>query len=218
MDNIVIAAAKGRLAEEGIRLLELSGIRFPEYSKKSRKLVFKSEDGNIEMVLVKPGDVPVYVERGTCDIGIVGKDVLVESRANLYEILDLGFGKCKMITAATRDIPLNRGKKLRVATKYPNMAKDYFNKKGEMIDIIKLNGSVELAPVMGLSDIIVDIVETGKTLKENGLYIVDTICNLSARLVVNKVSFKTKTEIIEKIVKSIQSIMGEESEVKIENS
>lgn len=218
MDNIVIAAAKGRLAEEGIRLLELSGIRFPEYIKKSRKLVFKSEDGNIEMVLVKPGDVPVYVERGTCDIGIVGKDVLAESRANLYEILDLGFGKCKMITAATRDISLNRGKKLRVATKYPNMAKDYFNKKGEMIDIIKLNGSVELAPVMGLSDVIVDIVETGKTLKENGLHIVDTICDISARLVVNKVSFKTKTETIEKIVKSIQSIMGEESEVNIENS
>ncbi|MFA6940903.1 MAG: ATP phosphoribosyltransferase [Clostridiaceae bacterium] len=218
MDNIVIAAAKGRLAEEGIRLLELSGIRFPDYSKKSRKLVFLSEDENIKMVMVKPGDVPVYVERGTCDIGIVGKDVLVESRANLYEILDLGFGKCKMITAATRDISLNRGKKLRVATKYPNMAKDYFNNKGEMIDIIKLNGSVELAPVMGLSDIIVDIVETGKTLKENGLHIVDTICDLSARLVVNKVSFKTKTETIEKIVKSIQSIMGEESEVNIENS
>lgn len=217
MDKIVIAAAKGRLAEEGLRLLHLSGINFPDYSKKSRKLVFTSDDGNIELVMVKPGDVPVYVERGTCDIGIVGKDVLVESRANLYEILDLSFGKCRMITAAAGDISLNRGKKLRVATKYPNMAKDYFNSKGEMIDIIKLNGSVELAPVMGLSDIIVDIVETGKTLKENGLHIVDTICDLSARLVVNKVSFKTKTETIEKIVESIEAILGKERETNIEN-
>ena len=142
----------------------------------------------------------------------------MENRANLYEILDLGFGKCRMITAATKDISLNRGKKLRVATKYPKMAKDYFNSKGEMIDIIKLNGSVELAPVMGLSDIIVDIVETGKTLKENGLYIVDTICDLSARLVVNKVSFKTKTETIEKIVKSVEAILGKEREINIENN
>lgn len=217
MDNIKIAAAKGRLAEEGIKLLEASGISFPDYSKKSRKLVFKSQDGNVQLVLVKPGDVPVYVERGTCDIGIVGKDVLMESKANVYEILDLGFGKCKMMTATTKDVEIVRGKKLKVGTKYPNITKEYFNKKGESIEIIKLNGSVELAPVLGLSDIIVDIVESGKTLKENGLHVVDEICLLSARLVVNKVSFKTKTTYIEKIIKDIEVNLGGE-EAKINES
>lgn len=207
MDTVKIALAKGRLADDAVVLLEKIGINFKDYSKKSRKLIFKDDSERIKLVFVKSSDIPVYVEKGAVDIGIVGKDVLMENEADVYEILNLNIGKCKMCVAGFQNYEMNHSRKLIIASKYPNIAKNYFNKKGVFNEVIKLNGSVELAPILSLSHVIVDIVETGTTLKENGLVILDEINDISARLVVNKVSLKTKNEEIEKLISGLERIV-----------
>ncbi len=209
LDFVNIALGKGRIAKKSIELLEKIGITFEDYSDESRKLIFENKKDKVRLVFVKAVDVPVYVERGAADIGVVGKDTLLEENKDLYEILDLNFGKCKFSVAAPNGYKYTGGNKLKVATKYPNVAKMHFSKKGEDIDIIKLNGSVELAPLVGLSDVIVDIVETGTTLKENGLVVIEDICPVSARMVVNKASFKVKNEKIEEIIDKTRILIKE---------
>lgn len=211
---ITIALAKGRLADKAIELLEQIGIDCSEVKEPSRKLILYSKDKNVRFIMVKPSDVPTYVEHGVADMGIAGKDTLLEEGKSLYEMLDLKFGKCRIAVAGfpeKRDLWITHAH-TRVATKYPNIARNYFSQRGETIEIIKLNGSVELGPLIGLSDIIVDIVESGKTLEENGLEILEEICTVSARLVVNRVSLKTKHSEIKRIIDGIQGIL-EESKV-----
>lgn len=208
MEYINIALAKGRLAEKTFELFDRMGIIFDDYYPGSRKLIFTSQRDGIKVVFVKAGDVPIYVEKGAADMGVAGKDTIMESDSNLYEIMDLGFGKCKFSVAAPDGYEYRTGRKLRVATKYPNVAKSYYKQKGEPIEIIKLTGSVELAPLMGLSDVIVDIVESGKTLKENGLSVIEDICDISARLIINKVSFKTKSQGVEKIIRDLKCLLN----------
>lgn len=207
MRYITFALAKGRLANLTIDLLESVGITCPEIKSKTRKLIFTNEDLKLKFILVKPSDVPTYVEYGAADIGVVGKDTLLEENRNLYEVLDLGFGKCKMVVAGPREY-LGKTEQLndkRVATKYPQIAKKYFNlDKRETIEVIKLNGSVELAPLVGLAEVIVDIVESGKTLQENGLVVLEEIADLSARLIVNKVSLKMEAERIREIITKVR--------------
>ena len=206
MDYINIAISKGRLTNKAFDILTSLEIYFEDYHPESRKLIFTSEQKRVRVVSVKADDVPIYVEQGAADLGISGKDVLMESGADVYELMDLGFGKCQFVVAARKDSMNFGDKKLKVATKYPNAAKKFFNDKGIPIEIIKLNGSVELAPLMGLSDVIVDIVETGKTLKENGLIILEEISKVSARLIINKVSLKTKAQQINEIVRGLERI------------
>ncbi|QEK11910.1 ATP phosphoribosyltransferase [Crassaminicella thermophila] len=215
MDYVNIALGKGRLADKTFELLKEIDVKFEDYYPKSRKLIFVNNKKKVRIIFVKSSDVPIYVEQGAADIGIVGKDTLLESEANVYEIMDLGFGKCKFAVAAPKDFQLELHRKLKVATKYPKVSRNYFNNKGEPIEIIKLNGSVELAPIIGLSDVIVDIVETGKTLKENGLVITEEICQVSARLIVNKVSFKTKSEKIHEIIRGFQCCIRKNEKKKI---
>ncbi|KMT22594.1 ATP phosphoribosyltransferase [Clostridium cylindrosporum] len=210
MDYINIALGKGRIAKKSIELLEKIGITFDDYSDDSRKLIFENKKDKVRLVFVKATDVPVYVERGAADIGVVGKDTLLEENRELYEILDLNFGKCKFSVAAPTGYSYGKSGKLKVATKYPHVAKMHFSKKGEDIDIIKLNGSVELAPLVGLSDVIVDIVETGTTLKENGLVVIEDICSISAKMVVNRASFKVKNEKIEEIIEKTRALVKED--------
>lgn len=211
MKYLTIALAKGRLADLAIEIFEKIGLNCSEMKDKSRKLIFKDEENKISFMLVKASDVPVYVEYGAADLGVVGKDTLLEEGRNLYEVLDLGFGKCKMAVAAKKDLPphsLSNRNLIRVASKYPNIARDYFQSiKGQNVEIIKLSGSVELAPLVGLSEVIVDIVESGKTLKENGLEVIEEICQISARLVVNRVSMKLERERILNTVNKIRSII-----------
>jgi ATP phosphoribosyltransferase len=211
MKYITIALAKGRLAFEALSLLEKIGITCDEIKDKtSRKLIFVNEELKLKFFLAKANDVPTYVEYGAADIGVAGKDTLLEEGRKMYEVLDLGIGKCKMCVAgpsASKSL-LHHGGLIRVATKYPNIAKDYFyNKKHQTVEIIKLNGSIELAPIVGLSEVIVDIVETGSTLRENGLVILEEICNISARMVVNEVSMKMEHERISKIIKDLKQIL-----------
>ena len=207
MRYLTIALAKGRLASKAMDMFEQIGISCEEMKdKNSRKLIFVNEDLGIRFFLAKANDVPTYVEYGAADIGIVGKDTLLESGADLYETLDLNFGACKMAVAGLPEMKekLNGMNQMRVATKYPNIARNYFEfKKGQTIEIIKLNGSVELAPLVGLSEVIVDIVESGKTLKENGLVVLEDVCPISARLVINRVSMKIERE---RIMETIQMI------------
>ncbi|QCX34559.1 ATP phosphoribosyltransferase [Caloramator sp. E03] len=198
MDYLSIALAKGRIANKAINILKDCGINFTDYEN-SRKLIFEDKSSKTRIILVKADDVPIYVESGVADVGIVGKDTILESDSNVYEIMDLGFGRCNFVVAALKDFCYRKGKKLKVATKYPKVAREYFIKKKEPVDIIKLNGSVELAPIVGISDVIVDIVETGTTLKENGLVVLEEICPISARLISNKVSFKNKSEDIKNL-------------------
>ncbi|MDK2919664.1 MAG: phosphoribosyltransferase [Candidatus Petromonas sp.] len=207
MESVKIALAKGRLAEDAVKMLESIGIKFKDYSPKSRKLIFVDDSEKIKLVFVKSADVPVYVEKGAVDMGVVGKDILMENKADVYEILNLNMGKCKMCVAGFNEYEFNTNKKLIVGTKYPNTAKNYFNKKGILSEVIKLGGSVELAPILGLSDVIVDIVETGRTLKENGLVVLEEMYDISARLIVNKVSLKTKSQNIERIIEGLESIV-----------
>lgn len=205
---INIALAKGRLADEGYKVFKALGYSVPAMEKKSRKLIFESPEKGLRFILVKPADVPTYVEKGAADLGIVGKDTLLEKERNLYELLDLGFGKCKFSVAGLKGKENTRYPgPLRVATKYPKVAKDYFLQRGVAIDIIELQGSVELAPIIGLSDVIVDIVETGNTLVENGLEVYEDITPLSARLIANKVSFKTKNGVMETLIEGIQGYL-----------
>lgn len=204
MEYIDMAVAKGRLVESTLELFAQMGLTFPTYSKDSRKLFFINEEWQVRMVLVKSADVPTYVERGAVDLGIVGKDMLLESGAQIYELVDLGFGVCKMVVAS-KDTAYQRKPKPIVATKYPKIAQAYFREKDRPIETITLHGSVELAPLAGLSDCIVDIVETGTTLRENGLCITEEIASLSARLVVNRASFKTKYHRLSSLINRIQA-------------
>jgi ATP phosphoribosyltransferase len=209
MRYLTFALAKGRLAKKAMSLLEEIGISCDEMKSDTRKLIFTNEELKLKFFLAKASDVPTYVEYGAADIGIVGKDTILEEKKNLYEVVDLGFGKCNMVVAGPKSAAesLKYNNSIRVATKYPNIAKDYFyNKKNQKIEIIKLNGSIELAPIVGLSEVIVDIVETGTTLKENGLVVLETICPLSARMVVNRVSMKMENERINKIVDGLRSL------------
>lgn len=206
-DYIIFALPKGRLATETMEIFEKIGITCDELKGKTRKLIFTNEEIKMKFFLSKAVDVPTYVEEGVCDIGVAGYDTLLEEKRDLYEVLDLGLGKCKVVVAGfpkSKDL-LNSNNKIRVATKYTNIAKKYFNEKGQAVEIIKLNGSVELGPIVELSDVIVDIVETGNTLKENGLVVLEEICDISARVVVNKVSMKLHNEKIIKIINKLKS-------------
>lgn len=209
-EYITVALAKGRLAELSIDIFQRMGYDCAEVkSKTTRKLIFTDEKNKTKFILVKASDVPTYVEYGAADIGIVGKDTLLESNKNLYEVLDLGFGACKMAVAGPPSAreSLKGSNIMRVASKYPNIAREYFHKvKGQTVEIIKLNGSVELGPLVGLSDVIVDIVESGKTLQENGLEVLEDICRLSARLVVNRVSMKLQKD---RILEIMDKMKGE---------
>ena len=197
-----IALAKGRIAKTVIKRLAEGGFRFPEYSDESRKLIFTDEENRIRVTLVKSPDVTVYVQRGAADAGIVGKDVLMEDgEDDVYEVLDLGIGKCRMAVSGIKGHQDVMNKRiLTVASKYPKIARKYFAYRFQPIDIIKLNGSVELAPLVGLSDVIVDIVETGTTLRENGMEVFDYFMDFSARLICNKVSYKMKQKEIQQFM------------------
>jgi len=210
MRYITIALAKGRLAEITIDLLEKAGLCVDEVREKSRKLIFTDEENKFKFILVKASDVPTYVEYGAADIGVVGYDTLLQEKRDLYEVLDLGFGKCKMIVAGPEKMKdkLSTVNHMRVASKYTEIAKDYYHHvKKQSVEIIKLNGSVELAPLVGLSEVIVDIVESGKTLKENGLVVLEEICDLSARFVVNRVSMKMEKERIMALAQKLNSLL-----------
>jgi ATP phosphoribosyltransferase len=209
MKPINIALPKGRLGEKVQEMLSLSGFTFPEIKKNDRRLIFESTDGLLRYFWVKPSDVPIYVERGAADIGIAGKDILLEYTPDVYELLDLGIGKCRMAVAAKVGFRDFGEKTLRVATKFPNIARAHYEKKGRDIDIIKLNGSIELAPILELSDVIVDIVETGTTLKENNLEPIETVEPISARLIANKSSYKFLNEQINKVYNSLKEQCGE---------
>lgn len=205
---LIFALGKGRLANKTMHLLEEIGITCEEMKDKdSRKLIFVNEELKLKFFLAKGPDVPTYVEYGAADIGVVGKDTILEENRRVYEVLDLGYGKCRMCVCGPRSAEdlLKHHEMIRVATKYPNIAKDYFyNKKHQTVDIIKLNGSVELGPIVKLSDVIVDIVETGSTLKENGLEVLEEICPLSARMIVNQVSMQMEPERIKKLIADIR--------------
>lgn len=196
---INVALPKGRLGEKVYQMFEKAGYECPSIKENTRKLIFENEEKGVRYFWVKPSDVSIYVERGAADIGVCGKDILLEYEPDVYEMLDLKMGKCHMAVAGKKDYFENSDKTLRVATKFPNIAKKYYASKCRDIDIIKLNGSIEIAPILGLSDVIVDIVETGTTLKENDLVVLERIIPISARVIVNKASFKFKTEEIENI-------------------
>lgn len=208
---LVFALCKGRLAFKTLEMLEQIGITCEEMKDKdTRKLVFVNEELKLKFFLAKGPDVPTYVEYGAADIGVVGSDIILEENRRVYEVLDLGFGKCRMCVCgpeSAREL-LKHRERIRVATKYPTIAKDYFfNKKSQTVDIIKLNGSVELGPIVGLSDVIVDIVETGGTLRENGLDVLEEICPLSARVIVNQVSMRMQNERISAIIDKLRQVV-----------
>ena len=204
-----IALPKGRLGDQVYELLASVGYDCKSIYDENRKLVFENPQTGVRYLLVKPSDVAIYVEHHAADVGIVGKDILMESNPDVYELLDLGLGKCRMCVcgpAQAREL-LKHHERIRVASKYPNIAKDYFfNKKHQTVDIIKLNGSVELGPIVGLSDVIVDIVETGSTLRENGLEVLEEICPLSARMIVNQVSMQMETERIRSLIQKLKPL------------
>ena len=204
-----IALPKGRLGEKVYDMFEKAGYECPSIKENSRKLIFENKEKGIRYFWVKPSDVAIYVERGAADIGVAGKDILLEYTPDVYEILDLNIGKCSMAVAGKKDFVDDRNKTLKVATKFTNIAKKYYATLGRDIDIIHLNGSIEIAPILGLSDVIVDIVETGTTLKENDLQVIEKFEPISARLIANKSGFKFKTEIIEEIAEKIREQVRE---------
>ncbi len=195
-----IALPKGRLGEKAYAALERAGFECPSIRETNRKLIFENEDAGVRYFWVKPSDVAIYVERGAADVGIVGKDILLEYEPDVYELMDLHMGVCRMAVAAKAGFRDDTRSALRVATKFTNIAGQHYRSKGRDIDIIHLNGSIELAPILGLSDVIVDIVETGATLRENNLTVVETIVPISARLIANKAGYKFKTDLINKVV------------------
>lgn len=199
-----IALPKGRLGEKVYGMLERAGYGCPAIKENGRRLIFESPDGSVRYFWVKPSDVSIYVERGAADIGIAGKDILLEYSPSVYELLDLNIGKCRMAVAAPKGFYDDRTRTLKVATKFPNVAKRYYAALSRDIDIIKLNGSIEIAPLLSLSDVIVDIVETGTTLRENDLEVRETVFPISARLIANKASFKFKTGEIEELVSNMR--------------
>ena len=209
MRYLTFALGKGRLANQTLELFEKIGITCEEMKdKNSRKLIFNNEELKLRFFLAKGPDVPIYVEYGAADIGVVGKDTILEEGRKVHEVLDLGYGKCKMCVCGYKDAAplLQHHELIRVATKYPNIAKDYFyNKKHQTVEIIKLNGSIELAPIVGLSEVIVDIVETGSTLRENGLEVLEEVCPLSARMIVNPVSMRMESERIKNLLMKLRT-------------
>jgi len=198
-----VALPKGRLGERVYSMFEKAGFECPAIKENNRKLIFENKEKNVRYFWVKPSDVAIYVERGAADIGVAGKDILLEYSPDVYELLDLDTGKCKMAVAAKKDFRDNPEKTLRVATKFINITKNYYASKGRDIDIIHLNGSIEIAPILDLSDVIVDIVETGTTLKENNLEVIESIVPISARVIANKSGFKFKSELIEPLIQSL---------------
>ena len=204
---INIALPKGRLGEKVYGMFETAGFECPSIKEPGRKLIFENEEVGVRYFWVKPSDVAIYVERGAADIGIAGKDILLEYKPDVYELLDLGIGKCRMAVAAKKNFRDDTEKTLRVATKFTNIAREYYAGKCRDIDIIHLNGSIELAPILGLSDVIVDIVETGTTLLENDLEPIETIVPISARVIANKANFKFKSEKIEEMIKGLSSVL-----------
>lgn len=216
MRYLTIALTKGRLAKQTMKLLEQIGISCEEMNDPStRKLIFTDEARRLRFFLSKGPDVPTYVEYGAADIGVVGEDTIMEEDRKIYEVLDLGFGKCRMCVAGPESAGklLNGQQQIRVATKYPKIARDYFNEtKNQTVEIIKLNGSIELAPIVGLSEVIVDIVETGSTLKSNGLKVLEEVCPLSARVVVNPVSMRMENERITALLRDMNEVLTREQE------
>lgn len=214
MQPLTIALAKGRLADKTVDVLERCEIRCAPLREETRKLVLYDADNRYRFIFVKPSDVPTYIERGVADLGVVGKDTLLEEGKDIYEMLDLKFGACKMCVAGFLEkkdsITQNN---LRVASKYVHIAKEFYAAKGMDVDIVKLTGSVELGPIVGLTDVIVDIVESGKTLEANGLFVLEEICKLSARLAVNKVSLKTRKDEILLLIEKIKQVIDKEKSV-----
>ncbi len=204
-----VALPKGRLGEKVYDMFEKAGFECPSIKENNRKLIFENPEKGVRYFWVKPSDVAIYVERGAADIGVAGKDILLEYEPDVYELLNLNIGKCRMAVAAKKDFYDNTQKTLRVATKFANITKNFYGEKGRDIDIIHLNGSIEIAPILDLSDVIVDIVETGTTLKENNLEVIETIVPISARLISNKASFKFKNDKIEEILKSMTAMTEE---------
>ncbi len=200
-----VALPKGRLGEKVYAMFEKAGFECPSIKEQNRKLIFENEQAGVRYFWVKPSDVPIYVERGVADIGVAGKDILLEYSPDVYEILDLNMGKCRMCVAAKKGFRYSNQRTLKVATKFANIAQGYYSSVGRDIDIIHLNGSIEIAPILGLSDVIVDIVETGTTIKENDLEVIETVVPISARLIANKTSFKFKSEEIEKVKRELSS-------------
>lgn len=208
-DYINIALPKGRLGEKVYALFESIGYGCPDLLDGGRKLIFENPENKVRYFWAKPSDVAIYVERGAADIGVVGKDILLEYSPDVYELCDLGFGKCKMCVAGKGGMRIPTDRTIRVATKFSNIAWNYYSKQSRDIDIIKLNGSIEIAPLLDLSDVIVDIVETGATLRENGLVVYETICDISARLVANKAAYKFKSESINRLLASTAQFISE---------
>jgi ATP phosphoribosyltransferase len=216
MRYLTFALTKGRLADKTLSLLERVGVTCGEMrDKDSRRLIFVNEEQKLRFFLAKGPDVPTYVEYGAADIGIVGKDTIMEENRKIFEVLDLGFGKCRMCVCGPESARqyLQHNQLIRVATKYPNIAKDYFyNRKNQTVELIKLNGSIELAPIVGLSEVIVDIVETGSTLRENGLSVLEEVCPLSARMVVNPVSMRMDNDRITGLIQALRRCLTNESQ------
>ncbi|WP_339182948.1 ATP phosphoribosyltransferase [Oceanobacillus sp. FSL W7-1293] len=211
MQPVTIALAKGRPAKQSIDLLEAAGIHFEGFHEKTRKLVFFNKDKTLRLIFLKGMDVPIYVEKGAADIGIVGRDNIIETEADVYEILDLGIGKCKFSVAGKKGVSLPENQSLTIGTKYPNIAKNFFDKRNQTIETVHLNGSVELAPLIGLADYIVDIVETGNTLHENGLEILADIETISTKFIVNKASFVTRSKEIQDVLKKLEQVVSEKN-------
>ncbi len=208
-DMLNIALPKGRLGEKVYSMLEKAGFECPSIREGGRKLIFENPETGVRYFWVKPSDVAIYVERGAADVGVAGKDILLEYEPDVYELFDLDTGKCRMAVAARRGFRDNKDRTLRVATKFANIAKRYYAEQGRDIDIIHLNGSIEIAPILGLSDVIVDIVETGTTLKENDLEVFETVVPISARLIANKSAFKFKGRQIERLLQGLEAELKE---------
>ena len=208
MKMLNVALPKGRLGEKVYAMFEKAGFECPSIKENNRKLIFENEECGVRYFWVKPSDVAIYVERGAADIGVCGKDILLEYSPDVYELYDLDIGKCRMAVAAKKDFVDDTRNTLRVATKFTNIAKNYYDSLGRDIDIIHLNGSIEIAPILGLSDVIVDIVETGTTLKENDLEVVETIVPISARLIANKASFKFKGDKLSELCAKMERTMN----------
>jgi len=211
MENLTVALSKGRIMDSTLDLMRRGGIPVPQDIDSSRKLILHSPQGEIRFILAKPVDVPTYVEYGVADLGIVGKDVLAEAGRDLYELLDLKIGRCRMSVAGLPE-PVMGGAMPRIASKYPRIATEFFRKKGQQVEVIFLNGSVELAPLIGLAERIVDVVETGRTLKENGLVILEDIMDISTRLVANRMSFRLKSAAIDEFVNRLRDVVAVEGE------
>lgn len=207
MDHLTLAIATGRTAKRAMTFLEKAGIEFPDFYNNSRKLVIYDKTKRIKLIFAKTADLSTYVEKGAADVGILGKDTIMEEKPDVYELLDFGFGKCNLIVAGFPEETLNNNRVLTVATKYPLITQAFYKEKGKRVETIKLNGSIELAPLIGLSDVIVDIVETGTTLKQNGLVVLDTIASVSARLIVNKASYATKTSQIQEFIEDLKGAL-----------